>query len=546
MTGIGSADQFISVSGEVIRWLFTWSLQTFLLLGLVWAWLKLDRSRSATTRHRVWLIAVLAVAALPLFGALSQRLRLPAPVVVFQFGEIVPPVPVGEFRAARPAFSWSSILWPALFIFWAAGVTISLYRLGGSLWRLYRVQSRARIASLKDLGCSYSDLLRSDPGVTVALSEEVRSPGLAGLFRPVILLPADIVSWTSPEERVSIFRHEFAHIKRRDHITSRMQSAVTALLFFHPVLRYADSQLSLEREIACDDLVLDLGAEPSVYAEVILKAAERSFLTDVVHQAASFNARKTLERRIDMILNPDRPRRPKRQWPFLLAPAILIGAVVWMVVPAARSQSRALAQGIQSASKGGAFGSQSQSLPVVNRSTVIISTVERGTMLIQVRGLGVLVAGDDGRLKARIQIAAVQSKGVQVGQTASVDTRNEVLPGRVISVGSDDTGGVISIDVAIEKELPRSATAGLNVDGTIEISHFEDVLYTQRPARGQADAATSLFKIDADGETATRVPVRFGRSSVTAIEIAEGLTVGDRVIISDMSSYAGVNRVRLN
>jgi hypothetical protein len=75
---------------------------------------------------------------------------------------------------------------------------------------------------------------------------------------------------------------------------SRFQSALRALLFFHPLLRYADHQLSLEREIACDDRVLDLGAEPKTYAEAILKAAERSFLTDVVHQAASFNSRRLL------------------------------------------------------------------------------------------------------------------------------------------------------------------------------------------------------------------------------------------------------------
>jgi len=64
-------------------------------------------------------------------------------------------------------------------------------------------------------------------------------------------------------------------------------------------------------------LTLDLAVEPKAYAEAILKAAERSFLTDVVHQAASFNSRRTLERRIDMIMNTNRTRRPLRQWPFL-------------------------------------------------------------------------------------------------------------------------------------------------------------------------------------------------------------------------------------
>lgn len=319
-----SPDQIISTCAVVIHWLFTWSCQSFLLLGLAWVGLKLDRSRSATTRYRIWLIALLAVAALPLLGALSQRLRLPAPLPTFpvrDVGDIT--IPVGAQQAARPVFSWTSIIWPALFVLWVAGVMISLLRLGNSFWKLHLIQSRTRAVSLKDLDCSYADLLHSYAGgVSIALSDGVHSPGLAGLFRPVILLPADILSWTSREERTAILRHEFAHFERRDHIVSCFQSALRVLLFFHPLLRYADHQLNLEREIACDDHALDRGAEPKTYAEAILKAAERNFLIDVVHQAVSFNSKRTLERRIEVIMNSNRMRRPLRQWPFLLTPAI--------------------------------------------------------------------------------------------------------------------------------------------------------------------------------------------------------------------------------
>src|SRR5215510_14604959 len=206
MKGEGSADQIISLTSGVIQLLFTWSCQAFLLLGLAWVGLKLDRSRSATTRYRIWLIALVAVAALPLLGALSRKLRLPGPPAPFPAGNInVIAIPVGVPQAARPAFSWPSIIWPALFASWAAGVMISLLRLGNSFWKLHFIQSRARAVTLKDLDCSYSDLLHSDDGgASIALSDGVQSPGLAGLFRPVILLPADILSWTSREERTSM------------------------------------------------------------------------------------------------------------------------------------------------------------------------------------------------------------------------------------------------------------------------------------------------------------------------------------------------------
>src|SRR5262245_10017379 len=555
MMGVGSADQIISLTAGVIHWLFTWSCQAFLLLGLAWVGLKLDRSRSATTRYRIWLIALFAVAALPLLGALSQRLRLPGPPVPFPAGDIgVIAIPVGVPQAARPAFSWPSIIWPALFVSWAAGVMISLLRLGNSFWKLHLIQSRARAVSLKDLDCSYADLLHSDAGVvSIALSDGVQSPGLAGLFRPVILLPSNIVSWTSREERTAILRHEFAHFKMRDHIVSRFQSALKCLLFFHPLLRYADHQLSLEREIACDDRVLDLGAEPKTYAKAILKAAERSFLTDVVHQAASFNSRRTLERRIEMIMNTNRTRRSLRQWPYLLLPAMLIGMSAWLVIPAARSQQAAQSGGSQSESNGptsapstSSTSSQSQLPPVVNRSTIIVASVERGALLVLRRGLGVLAPADYGRLKAVIQMAAAQANGIRIGQPATIDTRQGIISGKVINVGSDDSNGVIPIDVSLEGDLPQTARAGLDVDGVIEVDRLNDVLYLQRPEFGRDDGVSSLFKLEEGGATASRVLVKFGKSGVTVVEILEGLNLGDKVIISNMSGYADVNTIRLN
>lgn len=553
--GVGSADQIISLTAGVIHWLFTWSCQAFLLLGLAWVGLKLDRSRSATTRYRIWLIALLAVAALPLLGALSQMLRLPGAAATFPAGDIgVIAIPVGVPQAARPAFSWPSIIWPALFVSWAAGVMISLLRLGNSFWKLHLIQSRARAVSLKDLDCSYADRLHSDAGgISIALSDGVQSPGLAGLFRPVILLPADIVSWTSREERTAILRHEFAHFKRRDHIVSRFQSALRCLLFFHPLLRYADHQVSLEREVACDDRVLDLGAEPKTYAEAILKVAERNFLTDVVHQAVSFNSRRTLERRIEMIMNTNRTRRPLRQWPFLLAPAMLIGVSAWLVLAAANSQQTPQSGGSQSASNGpisapsvSSTPRQSQLPPVVNRSTIIVASVERGTMSRHLRGLGVLATADYGRLKAAVQIAAAIAKEIRIGQPASIDTRQGIISGKVINVGSEGSDGVIPVDISLEGDLPQSARAGLNVDGVIEVERLDDVLYLQRPDFGREGGVSSLFKIEEGGATATRVPVKFGKVAPTVIEILEGLNVGDKVIISDMSGYAGANIIRLN
>jgi hypothetical protein len=127
-----------------------------------------------------------------------------------------------------------------------------------------------------------------------------------------------------------------------------------------------------------------------------------------------------------------------------------------------------------------------------------------------------------------------------------IDTRNGIIPGKVMKVSPDDSTGEVTVDLSFEGALPQAARAGLNVDGVIEIERLDDVLSVGRPATGNAGGISSLFKLEADGATATRVQVKFGKSSVNTIEIIEGLTVGDKVIVSDMSAYDGVNTIRLN
>ncbi|HEY6402515.1 MAG TPA: hypothetical protein VI479_13960, partial [Blastocatellia bacterium] len=179
-------------------------------------------------------------------------------------------------------------------------------------------------------------------------------------------------------------------------------------------------------------------------------------------------------------------------------------------------------------------------------STIIVASVERGPMIIHMRGLGVLASADDGRLKAVVQIPAPMIKEIRVGQPASIETRNGAVSGKVINVGSDGSDKVIPVDISLEGALPQGAIAGLDVDGVIEIDRLDDVLYLQRSASGHTGVVSSLFKLEEGGATATRVPVKFGKAAIAVIEILEGLKVGDKVIISDMSGYAGVNTIKLN
>jgi hypothetical protein len=384
------------------------------------------------------------------------------------------------------------------------------------------------------------------PQVPIVLSAAIKSPGLAGLFRPVILLPADIATWTSPEERASILRHELAHIDRRDHLASLLQSILKALFFFHPMVRYASNQLSIERELACDDRVLGMGTEPDAYAESILKAAERSFVTDLVHQTA-FASKRKLERRIDMILDPNRAPLPLRQWPFLILPLLLMGIITWLVMPAASGNPR---PGPSPARAGASATSRTaqrtdQATAVVDRQNVWIDTVVRGNLVIQVRALGTLKPGGDGRILAALQVPEVIFEPIRLGQTATVDTHIGVVSGVVGHIYPEMTNGTGRVDIFLKGELPAAATSGLLVDGIIEIGRLDDVLNIGRPVHGQAESTISLFKLAEDGASASRVQVLLGRSSVNRVQVIDGLKEGDRVIISDTSAYSGYDTITL-
>jgi HlyD family secretion protein len=150
------------------------------------------------------------------------------------------------------------------------------------------------------------------------------------------------------------------------------------------------------------------------------------------------------------------------------------------------------------------------------------------------------------KLKATLKIPETQVKDVAIGQVASIDTRNGIIPGHVSRIDPAAVNGTVDVDVTLEGALPQGARPDLSVDGTITLERLSNVVYVGRPVVGQPGAKITLFKLDGEGKEAQRVPVSLGRSSVNNIEVVDGLKVGDQVILSDMSSQDAYNRIRLN
>ena len=160
-------------------------------------------------------------------------------------------------------------------------------------------------------------------------------------------------------------------------------------------------------------------------------------------------------------------------------------------------------------------------------------------------GMELARVAQPGRLKAVIRVPETQAKDIVPGQKASIDTRNGIVPGHVMRVDPASQGGTVTVEVAIDGELPRGARADMSVDGTIELERLANVLHVGRPAYGSPESTVGIFKIEPGGKEATRVNVALGRASVNTVEIKNGLSVGDSIIISDMSQWDAVQRVRL-
>ena len=175
-------------------------------------------------------------------------------------------------------------------------------------------------------------------------------------------------------------------------------------------------------------------------------------------------------------------------------------------------------------------------------------------MLRQVRGLGKLIRPEGSKnLVARVTLPEFMAKEVQPRQNATVacavvlDSMNTqcLVKGHVRSVSSEVVSGIVSLDVSLDSPLPQGIATDLTVDATIDIGKLDNILYVGRPVHATENSTVSLFKLVNDGAGAVRVKVKLGRTAVNTIEVLDGLKEGDRVILSDMSTYDNADRIRI-
>jgi hypothetical protein len=191
--------------------------------------------------------------------------------------------------------------------------------------------------------------------------------------------------------------------------------------------------------------------------------------------------------------------------------------------------------------------SQIESLSVRAGTAGVLASVRDKIELGQSVSAGTILARitNPQRLKAQLRIPEVQARDVRIGLPAEVDTYNGTVIGRVSRIDPTVVEGNVLVDIALEEALPEGARPDLSVVGTIEIERLDDTLYAGRPVSASNESTAQLFKVIEGGKYATRTSVQFGRTSVSTIEVVEGLAEGDEIILSDMSQWHEHDKIRL-
>jgi len=226
-----------------------------------WLLLRMIGRRNSGTRFAVWFCSLLAIAAVPF--------------VQFSSG------PSAAAHAVNAAItmprSWSLYLFGA----WATIAVFGLARVALGLWHLHSLRKHCEPVDLATLDSSVAQTLsdfRAVRSVEFCTSDDLRVPTAVGFFKPSVVLPSWALVELSPAELNAVLLHELAHLQRWDDWTNLAQKVLRAVFFFHPAVWFVENRLSLEREMACDDLVLSQTSNPRAYAECLLSLAEKNFL----------------------------------------------------------------------------------------------------------------------------------------------------------------------------------------------------------------------------------------------------------------------------
>jgi len=365
--------QTITTSSPIrqLGWALIHSIWLGALAGLALAAAQpLLRRRTAATRY----LAACAALLLFLTATATAYFISPGPKATSSASELKQTIstarPAGPAIIAAPSPDRIQPLWsraartidpalPLLSTLWLAGVAlIACWQIGA--WRegrkIKRTATPLSDASITPLLENLAQLMNIRRQIPLLQSTRVNVPTLIGYLAPAILLPAGLVTGLSPAELRAILAHELAHVRRHDYLVNLLQTIAQTLFFFHPAAWYISARMRFEREACCDDLVIHrAGAQPADYAQSLLNVARRALTANRRHAdlpatlaLAAFARPSDLRRRVQRLLNDQKPTRFASAWPI---PFLLIAAVTVALLHNRAPIAHAAGQPIASAPK---------------------------------------------------------------------------------------------------------------------------------------------------------------------------------------------------
>lgn len=264
--------------------------QSTVFAGAVWLLTLVLRRNRAQARYCLWLVAsaklLLPFSLLVRLGghlAWAKTAAVAQPHLFITIEAIgqpfapanLPPIPA---RAAPSIFELALRNLPIfLLMMWSVGC-VGVLLMWFLRWRRLIAAKRAALPSKS--GRELEALrrmersMRSPRQISLLLSQSALEPGILGVFRPVLVLPAGISDRLTDPQLEWVIAHELCHVRRRDNLAAVLHMLVEAIFWFHPLVWWMGARLVDERERACDEEVLRLGADPQVYAESILKVLQ--------------------------------------------------------------------------------------------------------------------------------------------------------------------------------------------------------------------------------------------------------------------------------
>src|SRR5215469_6910010 len=550
-----------------------WSVQVALLVlaaGLLARVLQLRQPRVLLAFWRSLLAVTLL---LPLLQPWHRPPTIAASLISADFDVPLPSPPV----AAHWHLSSLQTIAPALGIIILAGIALRLTIFAFGLLKLRRLRQASRPIEAATESAAVLQAMRAllEAPAEFRLSSHVDSPVTFGFVAPVVLLPDRFPS-LELRFQSAIACHELLHVRRRDWVHHLVEEAGRALFWFHPAIAWLISRVRLAREQVVDLEVVRLTNGRKSYLEALLEFTNgRTGLAAI--PAPPFLAERQLVERVSLMLKEVRmsQRRLIVSLAFISSCLALVIALAAWTFPlkaqgVAGGVSGGVADGVAQGISGGVAGGisdgvanevsagisggisggistrNSQDVPTVYNNTIWVDTVKRGPMVRQVRGLGTLVRDESsGQLLARITLPEVTD--VRTNQSATIQNRSGLLvKGRVVRLDAEVLEGNRAVYVALDSAPAAGVSAGTEIDGTIDIEKIDNVLHVGRPMNAAANSEANLYKLSNDGSEAVRTTVKLGRASVNTIEILDGLKEGDKIILSDMSSVANAERIRLS